>query len=239
MAPVPMRTKEHFTHPGHPLEVFYAETEFLCDGCKTLGTGTRFRCDGCHFNLQVYCWRCPRNLSSFMHPHPLTLVVRSAQEMSQNERSCDVCGEFVEGLFYQCKDCEFDVHPLGTQLPQELRHALHTIHPLMLQTSSSSQPCAVCGGPCATSVGFVTDIHVECVLTTCDRPTKCTIPPPLPQPQPQLALPPHYGLVTELHWNDMEDDSDDSEVWEDDNTVEDAVVEQHEDEEATVQEAAA
>ncbi|KAA8549909.1 hypothetical protein F0562_001593 [Nyssa sinensis] len=46
------------------------------------------------------------------------------------------------------------------------------------------------------------------------------------------------GLVTELHWNDMEDDSDDSEVWEDDSTVKDAIVEQHEDEEATEQEAA-
>ncbi|KAA8525963.1 hypothetical protein F0562_007937 [Nyssa sinensis] len=47
------------------------------------------------------------------------------------------------------------------------------------------------------------------------------------------------GLVTELHWNDMEDDSDDSQVWEDGSTVEDAVVEQHEDEEATTQEAVA
>ncbi|KAA8550266.1 hypothetical protein F0562_001950 [Nyssa sinensis] len=37
----------------------------------------------------------------------------------------------------------------------------------------------------------------------------------------------------------MEDDSDDSEVWEDDSTVEDAVIEQHGDKEATGQEVAA
>lgn len=40
-------------------------------------------------------------------------------------------------------------------------------------------------------------------------------------------------LVTELHWNDMENHS---KVCEDDSTVEDAVVEQHEDEEATTPE---
>ncbi|KAA8516380.1 hypothetical protein F0562_016673 [Nyssa sinensis] len=123
------------------------------------------------------------------------------QGTRQNERFCDVCGEFVEGLFYRCKDCEFDVHPLCTQLPQHLRHALHTIHPLMLHTSSSS-PCAVCGGTCnfwRYRCGICSfDIHVECVLTPCDHPpTQRTIPPwhPPPPPQPLLSRPPHYGTA--------------------------------------------
>ncbi|KAA8516383.1 hypothetical protein F0562_016676 [Nyssa sinensis] len=201
MALVPMNSIEHFTHPGHPLEELHAGTEFLCDGCKTLGTGKRYRCHGCDFDMHEYCGRCPRSLSSFMHPHPLTLVVRKMQGTRQNERFCDVCGEFVEGLFYGCKDCEFDVHPLCTQLPQHLRHALHTIHPLMLQTSSSS-PCAVCGDMCnfwRYRCGICSfDIHVECVLTPCDHPpTQRTIPPchPPPPPQPLLARPPHYGTA--------------------------------------------
>ncbi|KAA8518950.1 hypothetical protein F0562_016276 [Nyssa sinensis] len=90
-----------------------------------------------------------------------------------------------------CKDCEFDVHPLCTQLPQHLRHVLHPVHPLTLQTSSSSW-CAVCRGACPSwryrcgVCGF--DIHLECVLTPCVPPTQRTPPPPPP--------PPHYAAYT-------------------------------------------
>ena len=41
MAPLPRITIQHFTH-NHPLTKVYENKEFLCDGCKTLGSGTRY-----------------------------------------------------------------------------------------------------------------------------------------------------------------------------------------------------
>ncbi|KAA8516382.1 hypothetical protein F0562_016675 [Nyssa sinensis] len=155
-----------------------------------------------------------------MHSHPLSLDVGMEQGTSQNEHFCDVCGELVEGLCYRCKDCEFNVHPLCTQLPQQLCHARHTIHPLKLEKISSSTSCAVChvcAGACDSwryrceICGF--DIHMECLLVPCDHPptqrsisrrwpppacdlpTQRTIPkcgPSTDPPQPPLAPPPHY-----------------------------------------------
>ncbi|KAJ0088002.1 hypothetical protein Patl1_31792 [Pistacia atlantica] len=37
-----------------------------------------------------------------------------AKSTRQIDRICDVCRDGVEGLFYRCKECEFDVHPLCT-----------------------------------------------------------------------------------------------------------------------------
>ncbi|KAG8376948.1 hypothetical protein BUALT_Bualt09G0117100 [Buddleja alternifolia] len=162
MASLPANSIYHFTHPGHPLKPFDLQ-KFSCNGCKTIGTGKRYRCDLCNFDLHEYCATCPHTLSTFMHTkHALTLT-------RQMDRVCDVCADPVEGLFYRCKKCEFNVHPLCTQLPQNLRHALHTIHPLNLQSSSVSSFCAVCRGlcknwryRCGTCNNF--DIHLECVL---------------------------------------------------------------------------
>ncbi|MBA0814757.1 hypothetical protein Gohar_020564 [Gossypium harknessii] len=46
---------------------------------------------------------------------------------------CDLCGNLVEGLFYRYKLCEFDAHTLCTQLPEYVRHVMHTDNPLRLQ----------------------------------------------------------------------------------------------------------
>ncbi|MBA0666412.1 hypothetical protein Goklo_002824 [Gossypium klotzschianum] len=46
---------------------------------------------------------------------------------------CDLCGNLVEGLFYRCKLCKFNAHTLCTQLPEYVRHVMHTDNPLRLQ----------------------------------------------------------------------------------------------------------
>lgn len=173
MAPLP-KSIDHFTHPGHPLSpVDGGKQDYQCDGCKTTGTGKRFRCQkGCDFDLHDYCATCPRTLSSFMHQnHALTLVMRKAAPTHgarQVNRICDVCQDPVEGLFYRCKECEFDVHPLCTQLPEKLHHAMHKVHPLTLQSSPVAGHCAVCRGSCGGwryRCGMCSfDIHLECVL---------------------------------------------------------------------------
>nr|XP_016506923.1 PREDICTED: uncharacterized protein LOC107824633 [Nicotiana tabacum] len=128
MAPLRKNTIQHFTHPEHSLTEYDSNTGYLCDGCKIPGIGKRYRCHGCEFDLHEYCGTCPTILSSFMHPyHSLKLVVRKPQGNRQFDRICNVCCDSVEGLFYRCEICEFDVHPLCTQLPETLRHVLHQI----------------------------------------------------------------------------------------------------------------
>ncbi|KAA3463819.1 C1-like protein [Gossypium australe] len=74
MAPLTKKTIQHFTH-FHPLTKVSANTEFLCDGCSTLGFGTRYRCEPCDFDLHDHCANSPLEISSFMHQHVSTTYV--------------------------------------------------------------------------------------------------------------------------------------------------------------------
>ena len=178
--PSNQKTIEHFTHPGHKLFQFNNDNWYLCKGCKTAGDGTRFRCHDCDFDLHEYCGTCPMTLSSFMHPqHQLNLVNRMPQATRQNVRFCAVCGHSVEGLFYRCKlQCEFDVHPVCAQLPQQARHVLDPEHPLTLTLQPLSSTCVVCRNECTSGryrCGICgVDIHIQCLLTPCDRAPRST-----------------------------------------------------------------
>ncbi|KAK5836684.1 hypothetical protein PVK06_012482 [Gossypium arboreum] len=67
MAPLSKKTIQHFTH-FHPLTKVSANTEFLCDGCRTLGFGTRSsfeaamirpgRCMVCKDSFSSWHYRC-------------------------------------------------------------------------------------------------------------------------------------------------------------------------------------
>ncbi|TYI87584.1 hypothetical protein E1A91_D04G145800v1, partial [Gossypium mustelinum] len=92
---------QHFTH-CHPLMKVSANIEFLCDGCRTLGFGTRYRCEPCDSDLHDHYANFPLEISSFKH---------------------QMC------LFYRCKLCEFDAHTLCTQLPEYVQHVMHTDNP--------------------------------------------------------------------------------------------------------------
>ncbi|KAK8359714.1 hypothetical protein V6Z11_A04G115600 [Gossypium hirsutum] len=68
MAPLSKKTIQHFTH-FHPLTKVSANTKFLCDGCRTLGFGTRYRRKPCDFDLHDHCANSPLEISSFMHQY--------------------------------------------------------------------------------------------------------------------------------------------------------------------------
>lgn len=199
MAPVPKtKTLRHFTHPEHDLVKISTKKDYVCAGCKTPGgAGIRFRCHNCDFNMHEYCATCPATLSSFIHPHHnLTLVFRT-QGARQNERVCDLCADSVEGLFYRCKTCDFDIHPLCTQLPQYVRHALHPAHQLLLQPSACGW-CAVCRSACSSwryrCAACSFDIHLECMLVAPSNgaSTSRAVPPAGPPPQFYGAAAPPY-----------------------------------------------
>ncbi|XP_034694142.1 diacylglycerol kinase theta-like [Vitis riparia] len=192
--------KEHFTNPGHSLTKVYGSEEFHCDGCKTPGNGPRYRCHTCDSTLHEYCGVCPSTLSTFMHPqHQLKQVIRT-QGRRVNERLCTLCRDDVEGLFYQCTDCDFDIHPLCTKIPESVPHPLHPTHQLKLQTSSSGR-CSVCKGECTSwryGCAICTfDIHLECILAQCETPTisRSLGAPITPAPPPYGP----YGIAPPLH----------------------------------------
>ncbi|KAI3744842.1 hypothetical protein L1987_57935 [Smallanthus sonchifolius] len=111
MAPLSTNAISHFMHPAHKLNQLTTNTSYLCDGCKVPGSGSRFTCTICNFDLHDYCAECPTRLASTRnHQHPMSLVVHIPGP-NQTE-SCQICANPVKGLAYQCKICNFWVHPL-------------------------------------------------------------------------------------------------------------------------------
>ncbi|KAG2309281.1 hypothetical protein Bca52824_029029 [Brassica carinata] len=158
---------KHFTHI-HPLTKVDNSGKFKCNGCKTYGIGKSYRCSSCDYDLHEYCAICPPTLLSFMHPkHKLKLVFKEPAMTNQDRRGCNICHELIEGLNYQCEACGFDMHPICSQLPQNVTHVPHPAHPLELSHQGASNTCNVCHGairswrykcdPCRL------DVHMECV----------------------------------------------------------------------------
>ncbi|KAL1210017.1 hypothetical protein V5N11_020578 [Cardamine amara subsp. amara] len=74
-----------------------------------------------------------------MHPqHELRLVFKGPEQTHQDKRMCNICDESVEGLYYQCEPCGFDVQPICSQLPQHVSHVHHSDH-LRAESSAGSK----------------------------------------------------------------------------------------------------
>ncbi|XP_019057243.1 PREDICTED: diacylglycerol kinase theta-like [Tarenaya hassleriana] len=159
-------TVQHYTHI-HPLTEADVTGEFTCGGCKTYGSGKSFRCNACDYDLHSYCATCPPTIRTFMHPlHDLTLLSRGPELTCQSQCTCNICDESVEGLYYRCEICDFDVHPLCTRLPRHVRHVSHQEHPLELSRWGEST-CVMCHDTCRSwryRCGACRyDVHMDCV----------------------------------------------------------------------------
>lgn len=149
-------------HPNHRLLYYSDDRGYTCDICKTVGFGARFLCQPCAVNIHVYCSDIPRELSCFFHIHRLLQVAQT-----HLRRNCDLCREPINGLSYRCEDCDFDVHPLCTQFPRELRHVIDNKHKLRLQRVSGGS-CGVCRNDCSFhwvyGCGLCrVNIHLKCL----------------------------------------------------------------------------
>ncbi|EYU35255.1 hypothetical protein MIMGU_mgv1a024928mg, partial [Erythranthe guttata] len=154
-------TVRHFTDPKHPLHLITISNEFLCSGCRELGSGTRFRCEACDVDLHEFCATCPATIqSSVLHTeHTLTLVNHQPDP--------------VEGLHYSCPPCAVEVHPLCTQLPLHARLSQHPEHLMKLQTGKLAT-CSICWTSCTSwrhscEACFI-DIHLECIYRDVSTP---------------------------------------------------------------------
>ncbi|KFK36671.1 hypothetical protein AALP_AA4G154700 [Arabis alpina] len=107
------QTINHFSH-NHPLSEVNGVGTFTCDGCKLHGNGKTYRCSDCDYDLHEYCATCPQSLRSSYHApdHELSLI-KGPTHMT----SCYVCRFYMQGMFYKCKHCSFESHPLCTHGP--------------------------------------------------------------------------------------------------------------------------
>ncbi|XAR66265.1 Diacylglycerol kinase [Bertholletia excelsa] len=170
---------QHFTHPSHPLQKLQIASVYVCNGCNTLGFGERYHCAACDFDLHERCATCPASLPpSHLHRvHSLTLVYRPVA----GGGICDICLDPVNGLFYTCPACNFDVHPLCTQLPPQVHHQFDPWHPLTLQEAMPGR-CNICHQECPSwryrCGACHVDVHIECITAPPQRPPPATWVPP-------------------------------------------------------------
>lgn len=106
-------TIQHFTH-YHPLTQANAAGTYTCDGCKLYGEGKTYRCNDCDYDLHEYCATCPPSLINSCHgpDHELSLF-----NGPTTERPCYICRVYIQGMFYTCRHCSFESHPLCSHVP--------------------------------------------------------------------------------------------------------------------------
>ncbi|KAJ4760711.1 protein kinase family protein [Rhynchospora pubera] len=129
----------HCSHPTHELVWTNSPSgRYICDLCKTRGSGLHYRCHACDFDLHEHCAEFPEKISFFAHPwHDLHL------KPDAGNLSCDLCMEPVKGFYYRCVPCNFDVHPHCTKIKQIVRTELHLEHSLCLLPSINNK-CSAC-----------------------------------------------------------------------------------------------
>ncbi|KAF8101889.1 hypothetical protein N665_0201s0196 [Sinapis alba] len=105
-------TIQRFMH-NHPLTEVNVVGTYTCNGCKLHGHGKTYRCNDCDYDLHEYCATCPPTLINTWHApnHELTLFTGPAH---MTEPVCYFCRFYIQGMFYKCKHCSFESHPLCT-----------------------------------------------------------------------------------------------------------------------------
>lgn len=144
-----MASFQHFSHREHVLLFSHRWGLYNCDGCKEVGFGPRYRCNSCDFDLHESCARAPETVN--LPYHTENLVFR--EKPFPSHVVCNLCGEHVSGFVYECRECNFDLHPSCANLPMTLQHPVHPHHMLQLQRYPEVQGqseciCDLCGVAC-------------------------------------------------------------------------------------------
>ncbi|KAI3977761.1 hypothetical protein MKX01_039824 [Papaver californicum] len=92
-------------------------------------------------------------LQHFTHSH--TLTRESFDQYQNNEILCNACNTNIDsGVFYRCKQCNFNLHEYCADCPEYLDTYLHLNHQLELMWDGSDsikkdygqlRPCGICG----------------------------------------------------------------------------------------------
>ncbi|KAM0842134.1 hypothetical protein ACQ4PT_058536 [Festuca glaucescens] len=155
----------HDSHKMHPLVLHRTGSPaYRCNGCGCPGLGSRYRCDVCNFDLHEFCATCPPTTTlSFYGQHPLTL---EREVFVDDPHTCDLCDRPIQGMHYSCRPCDFDVHPVCSQLPAATVSPLHPEHLVMLAVATPTE-CTLCSTDCSWGYRCFpcgVNLHPRCLL---------------------------------------------------------------------------
>ncbi|XP_057779772.1 uncharacterized protein LOC130998367 [Salvia miltiorrhiza] len=139
------------------------KSTLVCDGCtgpileKKQKSGSSssnkyISCGECKYSLHLPCFQSPTELSSHpLHPEPdHILTLQTGPKL--NFVYCSFCRFYTNGLFYECKMCNFKVDIKCISLPDTIKHAAHPHHHLKLLTKEITRnsgfwlrACSACG----------------------------------------------------------------------------------------------
>jgi hypothetical protein len=165
---------KHYSH-RHPL--FFEEIndgdQIYCFACGTDCSGPTYVCSQREFSLHESCASVSPKIYDLLHPqHPLTLVIRRAEESTTQEGfRCNVCCDDCNDLTYRCGPCNFNLHEhCARQLPtikyEGHRHLLLYVEKIGLQAK-----CNACDNHCDSSL-------LRCPLCNFNLHLRCSPLPP-------------------------------------------------------------
>ncbi|XP_017633797.1 uncharacterized protein LOC108476183 [Gossypium arboreum] len=144
---------QHFSR-DHPLVFIQdhsvASKATLCRGCEKPVEGWSYGCNQCEFYLHKGCAElelAPQIQHPFHPKHPLTLLPESPY--IRGGGWCDFCGKQLGGFFYNCNDCDFDLHIncalLQSSIAANFPNSLHP-HPLFFIQNHNNEVDSDCSG---------------------------------------------------------------------------------------------
>nr|KJB67800.1 hypothetical protein B456_010G211900 [Gossypium raimondii] len=180
-AEAPLEIPNHPLHPEHSgVGLFLRQRPHVnddlvygCALCKEKRNMFFYECHWCYFSIDI---KCAQLSSSFkfsqlskhdIHKHPLTFI-ESPMAIDVFKRfSCSWCHEPLTDAIYLCPDCPFIIHKKCIdELPTEIDHLTHRLHPLILNRSDSDYLCNPCqkqhSGPFYSCSLCHFNINVEC-----------------------------------------------------------------------------
>ncbi|XWS49698.1 hypothetical protein CRYUN_Cryun12cG0025500 [Craigia yunnanensis] len=154
------RKINHFFHLCPLILLTYPS--YVCGGCEQSRSGLTYSCGKCRFKLDVKCGLLPTveskgadMIQHFTHPHPLAL--RENKEAGIEVRvgcRCRACGEdCLDSAFACSRSCDFFLHTSCAELPKEIHHPFHLLHPLnltFLLPQQHGRDCSACSQPLDT-----------------------------------------------------------------------------------------
>ncbi|CAN6168778.1 unnamed protein product [Urochloa humidicola] len=172
MAPYQASNSDHLCHFADPHHLL-VRTQYshdqtgLCSICLLKLAGVRgYGCYSCNIHVHSECAaHFQETIFFFAHPSHTLKLHRSPG------RVCNICrGDCPQKSFvYRCIECDFDVHPLCSLLPERVHgSASHPGRDLRMVSSSSDGSCSGCHHPLPTwryvcsSLGL--QLHVTCAI---------------------------------------------------------------------------
>lgn len=136
-AQAPLEINHHRLHWEHPFLILRKGVG-CCDLCQEPGQIFIYRCPFCAFSLDVKCalFSLGQNLLESKynaHLHPLLFIENHKDELKKFISF--TCEEPLTDSIYICIDCRIYFHKKCAQLPTEINHPCHRLHPFFVEFS--------------------------------------------------------------------------------------------------------